>query len=328
MQEVAQKTMNQEPLVTVITVFLNAERFIEEAISSVFAQDYRNWELVLVDDGSTDGSTEIALRYARRYSSRVRYMEHTGHKNRGISASQNLAVSAAKGEFIAFLDSDDVWLREKLEQQVAVLLSQPEAMMVYGKTQYWYSWNTNALDEKPDLILEPGVEPNSLLRPPTLFVRLLREEIPIPCPSDVMIRRIAASDCGAFEESFRCIFTDQVLYAKLSLKWPVIVSDQNWFKYRKHSDSAVATVKKNGEMRSARLLYLKWLSNYVADQGITDTRVRRAIANAKLRARFPGLLRLRPHIKYRALLIKEYMRASARRILPGTLYRLLRTSGH
>src|SRR5918997_1425231 len=117
-------------LVSTILPFLNAEKFIEEAIESVFAQTYDDWELLLIDDGSTDGSTRIALQYAERHRGRVRYLEHPEHQNRGVSASRNLGISHARGEYVAFLDADDVWLEHKLEQQVAILSSHPEAGMV------------------------------------------------------------------------------------------------------------------------------------------------------------------------------------------------------
>ena len=208
--------MNRDPVVSVITVFLNAERFIEEAVASVFAQRYREWELLLVDDGSTDKSTSLARGYAERFPGQVRYLEHEGHENRGISASQNLGIKEARGAYIAFLDADDVWLSQKLERQVATLESQPEAMMVYGQTQYWYSWNGDA-EQNADLIIEPGVTRNSLVKPPSLLVGFLREEIPVPCPSDVLVRRDAALEAGGFEDSFRRIFTDQVFYAKVCL---------------------------------------------------------------------------------------------------------------
>jgi glycosyltransferase involved in cell wall biosynthesis len=320
--------MKGKPLVTVITVFLNAQRFLGEAITSVFAQRYDDWELLLVDDGSTDSSTDIAKRYARLYPDKVCYLEHNGHENRGISASQNLGISTARGKYIAFLDSDDIWLPEKLEQQVSILDAHPEAMMVYGQTQYWYSWGGNAENNPGDLMIQPGVEPDSLLRPPLLLIRSLREEIPIPCPSDVMVRRQAATDVGAFEESFRRIFTDQVFYAKLSLSGTVFVSGQNWFKYRKHAGSAVAVVKEQGKLRSARLAYLKWLERYVNDHAIIDPGVHDAIRNAKFRCLLPGLFRLKPHIRYRVLFVKDRLKAFVRRILPVSFYRLLRIQTH
>ena len=101
-------SMSDSPLVTTIIIFLDAERYFEEAIASVFAQTYPHWELLLVDDGSTDGSTAIARHYAMQYQTRVRYLEHPGHQNRGMSATRNLGVKHARGRYIAFVDADDV----------------------------------------------------------------------------------------------------------------------------------------------------------------------------------------------------------------------------
>ena len=317
--------MKSKPLVTVITIFLNAERFLKEAIASVFAQGYLGWELLLVDDGSTDASTAVALQYAERYPNRIRYLEHPGHENRGISASQNLGINSAKGKYIAFLDADDVWLPDKLEQQVAILDSQPEAIMVYGQTQYWYSWTGDVEDSRRDLIIDPGVQLNSTVRPPRLLVRFLREEIPIPCPSDIMVRREGIIEVGGFEPGFRRIFTDQVLYAKLTLKWPVFVSGQRWSRYRKHAGSSVAIVKRSGQMRSARRTYLKWLGRYLDDHGVEDIRVRRAVRSAKVKCLLPALARLQRHLNYRALLFTEGLKRLLRRTLPDELYKLLRT---
>src|SRR6478672_466011 len=116
--------MNISPLVSSIIIFFNAEKFFEEAIESVLAQTYGNWELILADDGSTDGSTAIALRYAQQYPEKIRYVEHEGHQNCGMSATRNLGICHAKGEYIAFLDADDVWFPYKLEQQVEIMKSQ------------------------------------------------------------------------------------------------------------------------------------------------------------------------------------------------------------
>ena len=107
--------MKNKPLVSCITIFFNAEKFFEEAIESVFVQTYKNWELLLVDDGSTDGSTTIARNYAEHYPEKVCYLEHEGHQNRGMSASRNLGIRHAKGDYVALLDADDIWLPQKLE---------------------------------------------------------------------------------------------------------------------------------------------------------------------------------------------------------------------
>ncbi len=229
--------MKNKPLVTVITIFLNAERFLEEAIESVVGQSYSEWELLLVDDGSTDNSTQIALRYANQYPQHVRYLQHAGHENKGISASQNLGIGEAKGKYIAFLDADDVWLPEKLKQQVAILEAHAEAVMIYGRTRYWYSWTGKAEDTRRDLLIEPGVRPDSLISPPELLVGFLRQDLPVPCPSDIMVRRDKVIDVGGFEADFRRIFTDKVFYAKVCLRWPVYVSGKCWDRYRRHPDT-------------------------------------------------------------------------------------------
>ena len=85
--------MSNKPLVSVIVIFFNAEKFIQEAIESVFAQTYDAWELLLVDDGSTDESLAIAQRCAKQYSGKVRHLEHAGQQNRGMSASRNLGIA-------------------------------------------------------------------------------------------------------------------------------------------------------------------------------------------------------------------------------------------
>jgi len=105
-------------------IFLNAERFIEEGIQSIVAQTYNRWELLLVDDGSTDGSPAIAQRYAAQYPERCVNLQR-GSLNEGMSASRNLGISQARGKYWAFLDANDIWLPPKLEQQVVTMESHP-----------------------------------------------------------------------------------------------------------------------------------------------------------------------------------------------------------
>src|SRR4051794_30780838 len=104
--------------VSVIMIFLNCERFIDDAIRSVRSQRHVAWELLLVDDGSSDGSTEIARRHSAQDPARIRYLQHPGHQNMGMSASRNLGLRFAKGNYVAFLDADDLWGPNQLGQQV------------------------------------------------------------------------------------------------------------------------------------------------------------------------------------------------------------------
>src|SRR5690606_29578368 len=104
----------RRPTISIVLCFLNEERFLEEAIQSVLAQDYTDWELILVDDGSEDYSTVMAKRYATHHDGRIKYIHHAGHGNQGLAASRNLGVEHARGAYIAFLDADDAWLPGKL----------------------------------------------------------------------------------------------------------------------------------------------------------------------------------------------------------------------
>lgn len=318
--------MTSDPRVSVITHFLNSKEFFREALDSVLAQSYQGWELLLVDDGSTDGSADVALSYEREHPGKVRYIQHPGRENRGMSASRNLGVEHARGEYIAFLDADDVWLPEKLSRQVAILDSWPEAAMVYGATLYWYSWTGKNEDLDRDLLIEPKVELDVPIKPPALLIRYLEERAPIPCPSDILLRRDAVKAVGGFEESFRRIFTDQVFYAKLCLKAPVVASNQCWFKYRRHGESSVSVVKKRGDLRAARMTYLRWLEDYLDRQNVENENVWRALRGAKKRCQYPRLSRLPNDARYRVSIFKERLKSAARTALPPMIHQWLRAS--
>ncbi len=258
--------MSDRPFVSVIVIFLNENRFIQEAIESIFAQTYDHWELLLVDDGSTDASRSIALRYAEQYPDKVRYLEHAGHENRGMSASRNLGIAQAKGEYIAFLDADDVWLPHKLEHQVAILESQPHAAMVYGPTQWWYSWTARTEDRLRDYVFETGVQANTLVQAPTLLTRFLWVPEISPCTCSVLIRRNVVEQVGGFEERFRGLYEDQAFFAKICLSAPVFVSAECSARYRQHLNSNCSVTLKTEQPAAARAAFLRWLAGYVRNQ--------------------------------------------------------------
>jgi glycosyltransferase involved in cell wall biosynthesis len=267
--------MSDKPLISIITIFLDAEKFIREAIESVFAQTYDHWELLLVDDGSIDASTRIALEYAQPHPGRVRYLEHAGHKNRGQSASRNLGLAAARGELVALLDADDVWLPHKLERQVAILEAHPEAVMVYGPAKMWHSWTGNASDAALDFVPEKHAGLiDTVVNPPVLFPLLLRDECVEPFPSGVLVRREAMERVGGFEEGLR-LFDDTILYAKLCLDAPVFVSSECWYKYRQHPESVTHLfyTEKAGQYQGGWQIFLERLALYTWKRGVTDERV-------------------------------------------------------
>ena len=284
--------MSDKPLVSVIVIFYNEEQFIEEAIESIFAQTYANWELLLVDDGSTDNSSVIALRYAGKYPEKVSHLEHANHQNHGMSASRNLGIANAKGEFIAFLDADDVWLPHKLERQVTALESQPEAAMVYGPTQWWYSWTGKPEDHLLDYIHELGVHPNTLHQPPRLIARFLRKEGISPCTCSVLMRREAIERVGGFEEIFKGLYEDQAFFAKVCLSTPVFVTSECLARYRQHPQSNTSITRETDRYAGARLAFLNWLAEYLSGQNFKEGEVWKALRIEMLPYRHPRLYRL------------------------------------
>jgi len=319
--------MNSKPLVSVIIIFLNAEKFLQEAIESVFTQIYDHWELLLVDDGSTDSSTEMALRYAEQYPGRVRYLEHEGHQNRGMSASRNLGIRNAKGEYIALLDADDVWLPHKLERQVAIMGSQPAAAMVYGAIQLWHSWTGNPEDIQRDSMQEIGVQPNALVKPPTLLALFLGRKAITPCPSDVLVRREIVERVGGFEEeSFRNLYEDQAFFAKVCLKAPVFVARECWVRHRKHPDSSSSLWEQTGEIHSFRPIFLNWVEEYLSKQVVKDTAIWKILQKELWPYRHPTLYLLSSGRGRRYLVgeMKGLLKWIARRTLPVSVRHWLR----
>jgi len=256
------------PRVSVVTIFFNAERFIEEAIESVLSQTFASWELLLVDDGSTDGSPAIARRYAAKYPERVTYLQQADGQNHGMSAARNVGLRQATAEYVAFLDSDDVWFPMKLERQVAILDAQKDAIMVFGPALRWYSWFGPTT--KRDYVSELGFRPNRLIRPPKVLSAFLANEDIAPCTCSVLIRRWAVVEVGGFEVAFRGMYEDQAFFAKVCLRFPAFASGECLAKYRRHGDSSCAVARERGEQGTNRLRFLQWLETHLEACGILE----------------------------------------------------------
>ena len=127
------------PRVSVIVPTYNRREWLCEAIDSILAQTYGDLEVIVIDDGSTDG-TGGALR--ERYGDRIRYR---WYGNAGVSAARNRGIELARGEFVAFLDSDDLWLEPKVEKQVHYLDEHPEVGAVF--CQGWWMDEAGHSDE-------------------------------------------------------------------------------------------------------------------------------------------------------------------------------------
>ena len=285
------------PRVTVITPFLNAERWLDEAIGSVLAQTLQSFELLLVDDGSTDRSSEIARAHAAHHPGRVRYFEHAGHRNLGKAVSRNVGVREASGEYLTFLDADDVFLPHKLEHQVEIMRRYPQAVLAYGTTEYWWSWSTDAARRPRDRRSKIGVPTDRLYSPPDLLVACLRDPGIVPCICGLLARTSIVRSTGAFDEQIQHLYEDQVLIAKLLLAGPVYVEPGCSERYRQHPEATSVQAIESGEyhpIRSnpARRKYLEWLKQYVRSQRVRSAALERALRAAYRPYRYPRLYRL------------------------------------
>lgn len=282
-----------DPLVSVVIPFRNAAAFLGEAIESVLAQSYGNWEVLLVDDGAVDGGAEIARDYARRQPARIRTLEHADRTSRGASAARNLGIRYARGPLVALLDADDVWLPEKLEEQLAILRDEPDAALVYGTRELWRGWNRSAAASEVDAVVAHGIAADRLYRPPALFLLMFgARRATVPSCSDLMFHRARATRVGGFEDAFRGMYDDQVFLVKLALEEPIYVASRCWTRYRQHPDSCVARWAAAGAASEEWPTFVRWMERYVDLHPCAGFAERRAARHALRELEHPRLARL------------------------------------
>lgn len=310
---------SNNPLVSVVVPFFNAGNFIEEAVASVFAQTYNHWELLLVDDGSTDCSTAIACDLVRRFPHRVRYLEHQNHQNRGISASRNLGLHHAQGELITFLDADDLMLPSKLEAQAAILASQPDIGMICGARINWYyaaPFSADAISTRaprstghaPFSFQGLDVEVQTVFRPPSLLICLLQRK---DIPYSILLRREVGVKVGGFDEEFTDMYEDHAFLAKCFLNVSAVVAHRCTGVYRVHRGSFTENRIESGtyhptEPHRAREKFLKWVRRYLEREGVTDPEVWRVLGREFLPYSHPGLYQRLRQVRALGRWLKEH----------------------
>jgi glycosyltransferase involved in cell wall biosynthesis len=297
---------NEHPLVSVILCFYNEERFLKEAVESVVAQDYDNWELILVDDGSSDQSARMAKEFESDHPEKIVYLHHPRYANRGLSASRNLGINNAHGDFIAFIDADDVWLPGKLTKQTQIFRDHPEVTVVLEASNYWKSWMSVA---EADIVVPIGVK-EGVHNPPGLIKSLYPlGKGSAPCPSGIILKHEVMKRCP-FEESFRGIYQmyeDQAFLCKVYLKETVYVSSECNNFYRQRPASLVSSVHESGKYDIVRSYFLEWFGNYLAHEGIAHNHVYRLLNKAQFPYKKPGLHKLKSLLMEVPRIVKSIM---------------------
>lgn len=217
--------MELKPLVSIVIPAYNRKGYIQEAIESALGQDYSCIEVIVVDDGSTDGTYELVEQFA--VDGVVHLYTHPSRENRGQSASLNLALQKAQGEFVAVLDSDDYLANDKISVQLQYLLSNPDVGMVYGQG-HAVDASGKFLFKVPDDSHEERGDPNNLLL-----------DCYMALPGGALIRKSILDEVGPFEESFRA-GQDHDMVLRIVEVTKVVYLPRLAFFYRKHGDSISA----------------------------------------------------------------------------------------
>jgi len=232
---VSEKQKEVLPKVCVIIPAYNRAEFIRETIDSVLNQTYKNIELIVVDDGSTDCTMEIL----QEYKDRLVVLQHPGGVNKGQSAAINLGMIKSANKYVAILDSDDLFAPEKIQLQVEFLEKHPYIGLVYGN-----GYAINERGKKIYSIYEFGHCEHS-------DPELVLMDCYFSLPSNSMVRRNVLEEVGGFDEALRSA-QDHDMAIRIAEVSKLAYLDKKLFYYRRHGNSI-----------SAKNAFLRWKNGFV-----------------------------------------------------------------
>jgi glycosyltransferase involved in cell wall biosynthesis len=205
------------PLISVIIPVYNGEKTIKETINSVLNQTLSNLELLVINDGSQDSTLEIVL------SIKDPRLKVFSYPNAGLAATRNRGISLAAGDYISFIDADDLWTPDKLEAQFNALQKNPKAAVAYS----WTDW----IDESGQL-LGRGVYNT---QQGEVFAKLLLNDF-VANGSNTLIRRQALSEVGDFDESLSAA-EDWDMWLRLAARYEFVAVPTSQILYRVYASS-------------------------------------------------------------------------------------------
>lgn len=192
--------------VDVIIPAFNAAKYLPAALESVGSQTFEDWQIVLVDDGSTDNTAAVVAPFLARFGPKLKYIRQENH---GMSAARNTAIRASTSELIALLDADDVWLPNRLADSLQAFAARPAAGIAYGLITY--------MDQagRPLGTFEGNVGHVEGRIAPYIYMRIVE----LPCVT-VTIRRACIEEVGLFDETMRST-EDRDLWLRIALRHEV-----------------------------------------------------------------------------------------------------------
>tara|TARA_X000000950_G_scaffold284760_1_gene388648 strand:- start:276 stop:1145 length:870 start_codon:yes stop_codon:yes gene_type:complete len=212
---------HSEPFFSVVIPTYNRDEYLERAVRSVLRQSFKDFELLIVDDGSTDGTKDYLSKLKSNFCSTSR-LKVINQKNSGVSAARNIGIRESSGKWIAFLDSDDEWSKKKLEIQKKYIERNPSCMWCHGNER-WIR-NGEHLNQKKIHRKSGG----------DLFIRSL--DLCLISPSTVVINRCLFEELGYFKEDF-IVCEDYDLWLRFLLKHKIGFCEELLItKYGGHED--------------------------------------------------------------------------------------------
>lgn len=242
------------PLVSVVIPTYNAAEFLGETLDSVLAQTYPNLEVIVVDDGSTDATPELL----RTYGERITVLRQA---NAGQAAARNRGARLARGEFLAFLDSDDLWDPDKIARQVYWLQRHPQACATYC--------DHRSIDARGRTIAA-----SAALAYPRPSGDILRALLLGPCiitPGLVLLRREAYEASGGFDEAqFMRGHEDYALWMRLATRGAFVYTPETLVSYRRHARQATRQSLYELQMARAKVHGLMAIREAIRARGDGD----------------------------------------------------------
>jgi len=262
-----------KPLVSILTPVYNGEKFLDRAVESVIFQTYPRWELFLIDDGSCDASYQRCLGWAGK-DQRIKALCHEGGKNRGVSATRNLGIANARGEYIALLDCDDEWLPEKLERQVNAIRESAEGPTVVYSKAVSIDQDGIELSKSSYSYDFPAVFGTRLPFDVSAIVSgMIADTVWMPALT-VLLRAEVVRNLGGFDETLKFQVEDHLLFTLAAAAGKVCFVDEILARYRVHPDSYTQTARwKYAMLEYFDRLDLKLPPSYRKEINVARTRL-------------------------------------------------------
>jgi glycosyltransferase involved in cell wall biosynthesis len=277
-----------KPLATVILPVYNSERFLGRTLDSIFAQTYPHFELLAVDDGSTDGSAQILEEYAGRFSDRMRILRHPDNKNRGVSAARNLAWENGCGTYTAFIDADDCWHPEKLASQVALMETHPDTGLCFTQARLLRDAEDISYLHRQDTIGRIDADDTR-----STFWQLVTGSLQCAF-SSVMVRNEAVMAKAPFDLNLPYQSEDRIFLCKMAAGTSFTGLEQTLADYRIHDDNFTARIVRNGQAAQVfldlQLRLMRWFIREKHNRPFARLIVRHAVSVTFLQTVMAALL--------------------------------------